>query len=108
VGVPYAAAVQAGAELEPTPTYSSQPSEQDLIDGLSDFCQPVEDAEIAHIWQVPFVGGARHVVVPLHDIDGGTLCVTAYARRNRVVEFVWRRENVRGWCFKEIAWRQQA
>ena len=108
VGVPYAAAVAAGADLEPTPTYSSQPTEQELIDGLSQFFQPVADATQAHIWQVPFVGGARHVVVPLHDIDRGTLCVHAWSRRNRVVETVWRREQVRGWCIKEIAWRPQA
>jgi hypothetical protein len=107
VGVPYAAAVEAGLHLDATPFYGCQPSEQELVDGLHTFCDPADDVSTAHIWQVPFLGGARHVVVPLHDIEGGTLCVHAWSRRGRVVQTRWRRHTAQGWHIRGIAWRAQ-
>jgi len=105
VGVPYAAAVAAGLELGETPLYSPQPTEDELLEGLSEFCDKAEDTATAHIWQVPFLGGARHVVVPLEDVDRGTLCVHAWSPRNRVMRGVWRRQAVQGWNIRGIAWR---
>jgi len=106
VGVPYAAARAAGLELKSTPMYGCQPTEEALIAGLSLFCTEADNPATAHIWQVPFLGGARHVVVPLEDVENGTLCVHAWSRRNRVLQTVWRRESVRGWHIKGVAWRQ--
>lgn len=107
VGVPYAAAVAAGLELNETPLYSPQPTEQELLEGLAQFCDKAEDTATAHIWQVPFLGGARHVVVPLHDVEGGTVCVHAWSRRNRVMQRVWRKQAVQGWHIRGVAWRAQ-
>jgi len=108
VGVPYAAAVAAGLELEEPPLYGVQPTERELWDGLAQFCDHTDDVDSAHIWQIPFLGGARHVVVPVQEIEGGTLCVHAWSRRGLVVETLWRREAAQGWHIRGIAWRAQA
>jgi hypothetical protein len=105
VGVPYAAAVAVGLELDDIPMYNCQPTEQELWRGLAQFCDHAEDPATAHIWQVPFIGGARHVVVPVSDIAGGTLCIHALSSRRRVVETLWRRQMAHGWHIRGISWR---
>ena len=107
VGVPYAAAVLAGLSLPATPTYSCQPTGQDLLNGLAQFCDRVADPADADVWQVPFVGGARHVVVPVEELPNGTLCIHAWSNRNRVVETVWRRETAQGWRMRGVEWQAQ-
>lgn len=108
VGVPYAAAVAAGLQLDAIPSYSAQPTQAELCSGLSLFCDETDDPHTAHIWQVPFIGGARHVVVPLQDVANGTLCVHAWSKRNKVVESLFKSNAVHGWHIKGVEWRQQA
>ena len=105
VGVPFAAAVAAGLPLEPIPHYGIQPTETRLREGLAQVCDVAEDPNTAHIWQVPFIGGARHVVVPLQDVANGTLCVHAWSNRGLVVESLFRRHTAHGWTFRGIEWR---
>lgn len=107
VGVPYAAAVAAGLPLQPLPLYGCQPSENELGSGLAQFCEVATDPNKAHIWQVPFIGGSRHVVVPLQDVANGTLCVHAWSNRGKVVESLFRRQKACGWIIKGIEWRPQ-
>ena len=108
VGVPYAAAVACGLELEPTIHYGVQPTQEQLSTGLQQFCDPCTEHDRAHIWQVPFVGGARHVVVPVEQRPNGMLCVAAWSRRGRVIEIIWRRQAVQAWTIRGIEWQAQA
>ena len=105
VGVPHAAAVAAGLPLGPIQLYGSQPTEAELWSGLAEFCDVAEDPDTAHIWQVPFIGGARHVVVPLQELVNGTLCVHAWSKRGKVVESLFRRHTAHGWHIRGISWR---
>lgn len=85
VGVPWAACWKCGLELDATPHYGSHPSEDDLANGLSLYCDEVQHINTAHIWQIPHGRQARHVVVPVGVNEcGQTLVVQAWAR-GRVV-----------------------
>jgi len=106
VGLPWLAAVNAGLQLEPTPIYNLQPTQQEMEEGLALFCDRVDDPALAHIWQVPFPGGMRHVFVPLQDVAGGTRCVQANSRRGVVLATTWNRAHSCGWAFRGIKWRQ--
>lgn len=105
VGLPYLAATLCGLEMQQTPLYTLQPTEQQLTDGLAMFCDRVDDASQAHIWQVPFPGGLRHIMCPIENVDDGTLCVQANSRRGQVVRTLWRRSCVASWVIRGVEWR---
>ena len=103
VGVPYAAAVACGLDLTPTRAYGVLPSESDLVDGLSSYCDKVTDIADAHIWQVRVGRQARHVVVPVGlNGCGQPLIVHAWGRNRMVVETVQVEPIVHLWRIRGI------
>ena len=106
VGVPYAAAVESGLDLPPTLTYGPDPTPEQATQGLSEFCDLVNDIEQAHIWQVCLAGNLRHVVVPVGKLEERTLCVHAWARRSRVLQTSWRSAEAIGWRIRGIEWQR--
>lgn len=104
VGVPWAACVSLGMRLAATPIYSVMPTERQLEDGLSLFCDLDPEPDRAHIWQIRFRGIACHVVVPIEQVDGRSwLCVHAWGEGRRVAEKLVRREAVRAWSIRGVA-----
>ena len=102
VGLPWAACNSLGMRLEPTADYNSNPSADDLSDGLRSYCDEVDDGE--HLWQVYVGRQARHIVVPSRLNEcGQQLVIHAWGHGRRCVcETVWEKAIAKRWRIRGI------
>ncbi len=91
VGLPIAALSTCGMAVPPTPSYGLLPSEQQLTDGLSSYCDRIdlEDAIPGDLLQVVAGRQARHIeVFTGHNECGQKLVTHAWARNGHVQEAI--------------------
>lgn len=90
VGVPWASCVALGMDMAAIPDYGAIPRQEALVEGLSMFCDRVDAAKPAHIWQVHYGRRARHVVVPVGVNESGQpIVVDAREMYRQVRRVLW-------------------